>query len=339
VAKPKTILVCPLDWGLGHATRDIPIIRHYIQNGDKVILAGYGASLQVLRTEFPQLQWVNLPGFKVSYTRSSYQLLKLLFQVPVFLWWIKREHHLLNVLVNQIKPDLIISDNRYGLWHPSTPSILITHQLQLMVPGWLSISKPVLRKKIQKWIERFNECWVPDYKAFSDSLAGELSHPPSIPANVKYIGWLSRFINSCPTQHDSNYDIVAIVSGPEPQRSLFEEILLKLLKDETRKTLLIGGQPNISKTLQLGNINRVNHLPSAEMENALKNARHIVCRAGYTGIMDLIQLKKNALLVPTPGQTEQEYLAKYLSDKKLFNSIPQKNLSLEAILTTPAYLS
>jgi predicted glycosyltransferase len=338
MAEQKTILVCPLDWGLGHATRDIPIIRHYLQKGDKVVLAGYGSSLHLLRSEFPQLQWVNLPGFSVSYARSSNQMLKLMVQVPDFIWWIKREHRLMKILVEEIKPHLIISDNRYGLWHRDVSSILITHQLQLMVPGWLSIAKPILRKKIQKWIERFDECWIPDNESTTNSLAGELSHPKTIPANAKYIGRLSRFSNATSTQHQSKYDVVAIVSGPEPQRSHFESILIKLLKTAPHSTLLVGGQPGNDESLQLGNITRVNHLPASEMETALKKASHIVCRAGYSGIMDLIQLRKNALLVSTPGQTEQEYLAKYLSEKGLFRSTTQNKLSLEEIISTPSEL-
>jgi hypothetical protein len=191
--RPLRILVAPLDWGLGHATRCIPMIRLLQNLGHSVILAGEGPVASLLQTEFPGLPLLPLTGYRIRYARSGRALKTVLLrQLPRLLQTIRQEHQWLLKTVEKEKIDFILSDNRYGLWHPRVPSVLLTHQLALQNPGarW---TEPWLRRFLYRYVNRFRACWIPDTEE-NGGLAGELSHTPAGPAiPVHYIGWLSRF--------------------------------------------------------------------------------------------------------------------------------------------------
>src|SRR4029079_2570143 len=189
------------------------------------------------------------------------------------------------------------------------------------------ITDTIVRKIHYHFIKKYTFCWVPDFK--ENGLAGKLSHPAKIPSNVLYTGPLSRFekINNLPKA----YSLLVTLSGPEPQRSIFEKIILTQLQTFAKKVLLVRGLPGENKQLQ-GNsetIEIVNHLSAAQLNIAFQQSEMIISRSGYSTIMDLVKLGRNAILVPTPGQTEQEYLAWYLMEQKYFYSVQQHNFSLE----------
>ena len=178
------------------------------------------------------------------------------------------------------------------------------------------------------FINRYSECWVPD-AVQAPHLAGVLSHPKRLPkVPVKYLGPLSRLEKreAPPLQ----YDLLLLLSGPEPQRTIFENILLRQLTDFPCRALLVRGLPGSEAPLAPlpGHVTAVNHLPAAQLGQALQQADWVICRSGYTTVMDLVQLGKKAILVPTPGQTEQVYLGRYLQKQSLFYSVPQHLFNL-----------
>jgi uncharacterized protein (TIGR00661 family) len=319
----KRILVAPLDWGLGHATRCIPIIRELLNQGAVVVIGADKGPLKLLQQEFSGLEFITLPGYDISYPKSGNMAFKMLLQAPKIVQKIKAEQKLLDQLITKHALDGVISDNRFGLNSKRIPCAFITHQIYIQAP----LLGQQLYRINKSYIDQFNECWIPDLEG-ELNLSGDLSHNKNMPDNTHYIGPLSRFSPSV-TNAKNEYDVMAIVSGPEPQRSVFEALLLKQLQELNRTALLVRGLPNETAIPDSGNakITIKNHLDAAEMQEAISKSEVLVCRPGYSSLMDLAALGKRAIFIPTPGQTEQEYLAQlhlqqghfYFEDQKQFN--------------------
>lgn len=325
--RPK-ILIAPLDWGLGHASRCIPIIRIIIKYAD-VVLAGEGIVVILLQKEFPDLKVLDLKGYSVKYTtRRRFFSLKILLQVPKIFAAISREKKWLKRIVASENIDAVISDNRFGLYHKNIPCIYITHQLFIQTRNHLA--NKLVQKMHYRYISKFEKCWVPDND--SQDLAGALSHPPALPQiPVEYIGILSRFEKRAITK---KYDFVLLISGPEPQRSVFERILLREFEGSSFSFAMVRGLPGNSLPLKLKNSSGqvFDHLPAAQLGQLIQEAETVIARAGYSTIMDLATLQQKAILVPTPGQTEQEYLAEYLMSKNMFHCVAQRDFSLTNVV-------
>jgi uncharacterized protein (TIGR00661 family) len=327
------ILVAPLDWGLGHATRCIPIINGLSALGCDVWLAGEGAQEELLKLEFPQLRFLALPGYRVKYGRSGAALLwNMLTQLPRILKTIRQEHGWLKVKINDYSFDAVISDNRYGLYHATVPCVFLTHQLAIKSPlgKWF---ERLLRKRNYSYINRFTECWIPDVQQ-DPGLSGELAHPakkPCIP--LKYIGPLSRMERTEDVPATVDSDLLVILSGPEPQRTLLEEIIINDIAHYPGRATVVRGLPGSLQLIPSTNtIKFYNHLSAAELNTEMNRAGYVISRSGYSTIMDIVKLGKKSILIPTPGQTEQEYLGRYLHKKKAALCIPQKDFSLSSAL-------
>ena len=324
----RRILVSPLNWGLGHATRLIPIIEELILQGHYVLLAGDGSSLAILRDAFPQLDWHRLPGFNISLSRRRSQCLQLLLQVPAFLSSIKKEHTAVKNVINQYAIDLIISDNRYGLYSKHVASVIITHQTNPYPGKYLVWMRPFTKRLSTRLLKHFDECWLPDSES-KPKLSGTLSSP-SKGLITKYLGYLSRINTNIKTNRSSAPDILVILSGPEPQRTLLETILIKQFKGSGLKTTMLCAQPERDKE-QIENITLLPHCSPDEYYKLIMNSEHIICRSGYSTLMDLMVCQKTALLIPTPGQYEQEYLAKRASKLFGFSTISQNHIKSKKI--------
>jgi|SRR5665647_988319 len=304
------VLICPLNWGLGHATRCVPIIQKLMNEGHEPVLVADGYPLQFLRQEFPSLRFIELSSYSVYYASGTSQVGAMLFNFPSIVRGIINEHSWLRNLLQTEHFDQIISDNRFGMWNKRIHSIYITHQLMVKMPQGLKFLEPLVHLVHKTVINRYNECWIPDTKE-NGSLSGDLAHKYPLPTNAKFIGTLSRFQGMETIIPTTDYDLVAIVSGVEPQRTLFEESLILKYRNRTEKVMIIGGQPQQTKTKKHnGNITLVSHLPTHELAAAFLGAKKIISRSGYSTIMDLEALKclHKAEFIPTPGQTEQEYL-------------------------------
>lgn len=321
--KPKRILICPLDWGLGHATRCIPIIRLLLEQNAEVIIAADKRPLELLKQEFPSLAFVTLKGYEINYPKSGSMAISMLLSIPKILSGIKREHIELDKIIGEQAIDVVISDNRYGCWSKKTKNIFITHQLMIKSP----FGEKLLHKKVLNYIKNYDECWVPDSSEEKNSLSGDLAHKFPAPTNIHFIGSLSRFTSS--EKSEFEYDVMAIISGPEPQRTIFERIISEQLFKSGLKSLIVFGLPESRKKLeQKQNVTMIAHLNSTEMQNAILKSKIIIARSGYSTIMDLAILNKKAIFIPTPGQTEQEYLAEMLMNKQIAFSQNQNKIDL-----------
>jgi len=318
----------------------------------EIVLAGEGSPAELLNPEFPNLRLIPLPGYSITYPKTGkWLILHLITQIPKIIRIIRYEKKWLTNLLRKEEFDFIISDNRYGLNSKDCFSILITHQLRIISGMGKSIDT-LLKKMLYPLIHRFNQCWVPDSESESN-IAGLLSHPYILPKNVKYIGPLSRLNAVESTQQK---DILVLLSGLEPQRTQLEKKLLEQLSQLDLPVTFVRGIPVEGTrdegqwTMGKGKGNRetfnpttqnsqptthnpqLNFMTTSELEKALPNYSIVICRSGYSSIMDLLKVQKKAILIPTPGQTEQEYLAKRLSEMGVFASQDQENLNLSQAL-------
>jgi uncharacterized protein (TIGR00661 family) len=307
----KHILVAVLDWGLGHATRCIPVIDCLLTLGCKVSIAGNGQSLLLLKQEFPQLNFYELESYKVEYSTSLPFMAKIFLQLPKFLWAIRNEHEQLEKLISQQKIDAVVSDNRYGCWSPKVSTVLITHQVNLIMPASFKWLNGALNFFNHRLIKRFDTCWIPD--SDHERITGQLTVPGNL--NVRFVGMLSRLKKS-DVQVDQDL-ILGVISGPEPQRQILESLLEQQMSLQTRRCILVRGIPS-GLHRKNSRITFINHISGRELGELIQKAGILITRSGFSTVMDLTRLeKKNVILIPTPGQTEQEYLAEELDKRKI----------------------
>ena len=335
ITKKHLALIAPLDWGLGHTTRCIPIIAELTKNNFEIVIACNSIQKSVLGPEFPDALFINLEGYNLKYGSSRFlTITKLFLQLPKILISIKQENLQLKRILTQFSPNIIISDNRYGVFSSSIPSIFITHQLDILT-GTGVLNNRIARFVTHKLIGRFSECWVPDFDT-GFKFAGRLSRAPaSVPFRVRYIGALSRF-HTCGTTTLEEY-ILVVLSGPEPQRSRLEEILLRQLAATAVSVILVRGVPPDRPVPVTGsNITMINFSSGKALNALICGAKYVVSRSGYTSIMDLLKLRKKTILIPTPGQAEQEYLARYLSQQNIAVACNQASLDIEQCINAAA---
>lgn len=326
------MLLSPLDWGLGHTSRCIPIIQELIQLNCNVWIACNTKQKALLEQEFPSLTYINLQGYNQKYAKKRWlTLARIVFSLPMILIKVKRENRWLRSFLEQHPVSAVISDNRFGLYSGKVPTVFITHQLGVKtgLGKWIG-------RVTQSWnyhyIEKFSCCWVPDYKG-EKAIAGDLSNPSRLPGiPVHFAGILSRF-QPCPAPA-KNGNVLIIISGPEPQRTIFENIILRDLQSHPGKVVLVRGLPGTTETIQVpAGVTVYNHANAITLNKLICDAEIIISRSGYTTVMDIFKLRRKYIMVPTPGQPEQEFLGVYLHAKQLAYSVSQPSFSLSKELT------
>lgn len=315
----KTILVAALNWGIGHATRDIPIINRLIQRGCKVILASDGSALNVWKRTFPNLTHIELPSWNIKYQKKGSFMLMMASRTPYILKAIQQERKRVRELVKEYQIDGIISDNRFGVIDSSVPNVFITHQVSLKLSKQLQFAEPVMNLFNHFHIKKFDTVWVPDYET-QPNLTGDLSHKHFPNKQTKFIGPISRFIDIWDGKFpEPEHDIAIVLSGVEPQRTMLEEKLIEQLKPMTDlNVILVQGKSSLNNNYEIRDGFRLqSFMDSEELVNTFLKSKYIVCRSGYSTILDLAVLKQTALMIPTPGQTEQEYLGEWMHNENL----------------------
>ncbi len=328
----KKILVAPLNWGLGHATRCIPVIKALENHNFEPVVASDGVALSLLKKEFPHLQAVELPAYRIEYAKSgSFFKLKMIAQLPKMIKAVKKENTAVQRLIKEHNIQGVISDNRLGAFTAKVPCVFITHQLNVLTGNTTWFTSAIHRM----FIKKYSECWVPDVKT-SVNLSGKLGHlEDENSIKVKYIGPLSRLHKKCLPK---KYDLMAILSGPEPQRTILESKLEKELPLYNGRVIFVKGLVEKEEKVTVnGNVTSYNFMNSAALEQAFNESETVLCRSGYTTIMDLAQLGKKAFFIPTPGQYEQEYLAHKLKKAGLVPYAKQSNFKISDLEKTDLY--
>lgn len=326
------ILIAPLDWGLGHTTRCIPLIHSLLSLGCRVIAAVDEKQRTILEKEFTNLLFVPLRGYRLAYGRTGWRtVVKIIFQIPRILAAIRYENRWLQSFVHSNEVHAVVSDNRYGLFSKQLPCVFITHQLAIQVP-FGSVVRRLIQAINYRFIRRFSACWVPDYQD-NVQLAGKLSHPQQMPVvPVSWIGRLSRIAGPLPAGRPGA--LLVILSGPEPQRSILEKIIVRELERTQVQAVLVRGVPGIKEELLVDNKNILiyNYLSAPQLAAEIGKAEIIVSRSGYSTVMDLTGRGKKCVYIPTPGQAEQIYLADYLQEKRLCIRFRQTDFRLDKAL-------
>ncbi|MBW2987634.1 hypothetical protein KY336_03730 [Candidatus Woesearchaeota archaeon] len=316
-------------WGLGHATRDLPIIRRLLEKGHSVTIATSGRSLEVLKKEVPECKFIDFPDYPAPYTKSSLFALKFTTYLPHLVRMVRKEKKRFGKLLNKEKYDLVIADCRYGFNSREVPCFFITHQPRFIVPKRVRPVERTLEYLNYTFLRKFTKIFIPDYEM--NGLTGDLSHSLRFYNGkpLEYIGILSA-MQEVDTEQDIDYFIS--ISGPEPQRTIFEDIIMPQLNSLAGNIVITLGKPeenvkNIIKTKK-ATITIFSYLAPEQQQLMFNKAKMVVSRSGYTTLMDLAQLGKKALFVPTVGQTEQEYLSHYHNKQKTWYSVRQKKFKL-----------
>ncbi len=319
----KKILIAPLNWGLGHATRCIPIIEKMLENSFEPIIASDGDALTLLQKEFPQLQSYKLPSYHIQYSKGKNLKYKLLLSTPNILRAIRKEKKITATIVQKEQLSGIISDNRFGVRNSTVPSVYITHQLQVL-SGKTTAITTALHQQI---IAKFDACWIPDTQQ-QPNLSGKLSETHAAKLNIKFVGALSRLKKQ---KLQKKYELLIVLSGPEPQRTLLEQKLLKQLKAYTKKALMVRGVFTESIPVNISNTTVVNYLLSDDLQKAINQSNIVLARSGYSTLLDLQKLEKKAFFIPTPGQFEQEYLAQHIESLQIAPYATQDKFELKML--------
>ncbi|MHB8260894.1 MAG: glycosyltransferase [Bacteroidia bacterium] len=323
----KKILLAPLDWGFGHVARCVPLVKKLQEQSNHFIIACTPQQKQFLQQELNNIEYVDLFGYNIRYSAFLPLWLKILVQLPKLYFVVRKENRWLTNYLQKNKIDIVISDNRFGFYNKSVESIFITHQLNIQVPAF----KKVINRINDSFIKNYSKCWVPDYTEKEKRLSGILSDYNKQLKNIEFINPLSRFQKKEPQQN--KYDVLILLSGPEPQRSILEDKLVSVFLN-TNYTIALARGTVIPRERKIpDNFFVIDIASTKQLQELFNSSEKIICRSGYSTLMDLYALRLNALLIPTPGQTEQEYLANYWGEKFGYTFIEQKHITQERIET------
>lgn len=320
----KRILICPLNWGLGHATRCIPIIRALLDHDFEPVIASSARPGILLQEAFPALEYIHFPDYDIRY--GKHMMLSMLVQFPKLVFRIRKEHKQLKNIIAKHHIDAVFSDNRFGLYTEEVPCIYMTHQLAIQTP----LGKGILFRMHRWFIRKYDACWVPDVSK-SPNLSGALSHVPALDKHIKFIGPLSRFSKQHKHEVEPNR-LLIILSGPEPQRTLLEEKLRHSFKNYVGKVVLVRGITESKASYTEENLKVIDAPSTEDLQKEIEKARWIVSRPGYSSMMDYSYFNKKLILIPTPGQTEQEYLASYYQQNNKVVCLDQTDFDLTEAL-------
>ncbi len=323
------VFISPLNWGLGHSTRDIPIINELLSHGHEVTIGTSGNALALLKRECPECNFILFKDYPAPYSASRFFLPKFVASIPILLRALARERKKLDQILADNKFDLIISDNRMGVYSNKIPSYFITHQLRFSLPSYLYPFEMLTIPVNSFFHIKYDGVIVPDVAPNGNNLSGKLcrSNLDATNQRVYYAGILT---SAKKMQVDEDLDYLIIVSGPEPQRTKLEEIILKQVQKLPGEKVVLLGSPQKERHEKLDEHTTVHSYISTEEKAELMNrARFIIARSGYTTMMEIAELdKKHGLFTPTPGQTEQEYLSRYYARQGWFLSRSQYRIKL-----------
>ncbi len=337
----KRILIAPLNWGIGHASRMIPIIAELIKQGAEVVIAAEGFPLKLLRNRFPALEYIEFPGFEIQYSEKRKHFMgKMFIQLPKILNGVYQEHKTLQNIIKTHSIDAVISDNRFGLFSKQVPCVFVSHQVEIIVPKSIPFLSHIINRINRLIISQYQLLWIPDLKG-SFNLSGDLSHSTKIPKS-QFLGPLSRFSLASNKKETigEKFDVLVSLSGPEPQRTLLEKKLINQLLNTNYSAVILQGKPGQKKEANPSDkILLLPHTEDAEFISYIENSNMLISRSGYSTIMDLFVLNKKAVFIPTPGQTEQEYLAERFKKERICNSFTQNEFEIEKAFAEDAMYS
>ncbi len=300
--------------GLGHATRMTPLIAESLRRRHEVYIISNYRALDFLKNEFKDKvkNYFLLPDYslqKRTFTEKSVSVSRFLMYLPLYLNEFRQEHVRFLRIHKKYKFERIITDTRFGIYSTEVPSYLICHHIKMSLNEFLKSSNRITEFAFYAIKNKFKKILIPDFE--KDSLAGEYTHNFKYltKSDVKYLGLLSMVKKQ---KVNEDIDYFFSISGPEPQRTVFEKkIISSISKLKNKKIVVALGKPESKTVKKMQNLIIYSFLNRDMQTDIMNSSKLIITRSGYTTLMDLAELGKKALLIPTKGQPEQEYLAKY----------------------------
>lgn len=341
---PKKIIISPLNWGFGHAGRMIPLALELRKRGHEIIFCADRDVIPMLSRELPGISITETGSLHIRYFRKIPMWISVLLHLPHILAVTLREHRELKRLVAEHKPDIIISDNRFGFWHKHIFSVYVTHMIRIPFPSPFRFLESIGVWLHRKVIERFDLCLIPDFPG-DLNLSGRLSHGVRLPRNAVWCGPLSRFNSAAGTvtltpAFDAPPKVSAastpfttapdpycclVLSGPEPQRSILKEMVTAT--NTGMHLVILEGKGEHNTIVRSEKFTVVSNPDTALMKAIISGSTAVISRSGYTTLMELASLNKGAVIIPTPGQPEQEYLGEYFDKKWGFVTLKQDEIA------------
>ena len=309
--KHSRILLSPLNWGLGHVSRTVPIIQWLLANENEVIICCDESQERFYRNYFPEIWYVPHEGYPFKFKGNGNWTLDILKTFSALHLFLKDEKRRVKDLVEKFNPDLIISDQRFGFISKKVKSVIISHQVNLPVSNWNLLARVWNRKLLSK----FNEVWIPD--TIEQEFSGELSNGNL--KNKHFIGNCSRFKNVLKENSMSKvkqYKYLGIISGPAPYNKQLLDLLIKKMELSNQKVVVIIPEELYDESLNSELITAISSPSHKEFIELLLESKIVISRAGYSTLMDLVETKNEGILIPTPGQAEQEYLSEFHKNHK-----------------------
>ena len=314
-------------WGLGHATRSLPVIRKLIKENNKLTIISNGRSLDLLKKEIGEnANFIDIPDYPMLLSENPRQFMaKSMIYWPMLIRRLHKGFNQLNKILKQKRYDIIISDARYDIYNRKIPSFFISHQIRIMNPLRIKILETGSEIFNLFFFKRFAGVLVPDYK--TDGLSGELSHNLRLidENKIHYIGALSDFKKK---DNKKDIDYLISISGPEPQRTILEKRISSQIEHLKGNIVVTLGKTENEDAFKSENITTYSFVSKEKREDLLNSSKLVISRSGYSTILDLSVIGCKALMTPTPGQIEQEYLSKYHNLKKTFYSVNQNSIDL-----------
>lgn len=303
--KSQRILFSPLNWGFGHVSRSIELIRHLVQNHNKIFVCCNEIQAAIYTQYFfsEEIEIIRFDGYPFSFKAGESFALSLIKSSLSIVQFMKKERKQVEELCKELSIDLVLSDHRYGFKTDKVKSVFITHQLQLPVNKIQVIGNRIHQRLIRK----FDEIWIVDEK--ERPLAGYLSKATDRILNSTFhIGHLSRFSYDCNEEKKNIINYLLIVSGPkEHWQELIQQYEKQFSKEEVLVLMPFKQDLNLPIKWKI-------HIATnwVESDRLIIGAENILGYCGYSTLMDLKTLNKSAkFLIPCKGQLEQEYLYKY----------------------------
>jgi len=328
-SRKKRVFIAPLNWGLGHATRLLPLINYLLAKNYKIYIGASGRSKEVLQQEVSQCTFFDFPEYPIKYPQSRFFVTRFMLIIfPQMLLAMKNEQKKLRILHKKYQFDLIISDNRFSLALTGVKSLLVSHQLRYKLPWPIQKMEWLPEYFNYSHFRKYDRIIVPDTDE-NKTLTGDLSHNMRyLPYNKLYYLGIMTTVEMDISEDEENIDYLVLISGPEPQRTKFEKIVINQVKSLQGRVVVALGKPEKNYKIRMGNSVIYSYLNRNKISKYLGRAKFIVSRPGYTTVMEMIESGKRGLFIPTPGQIEQVYLAKYFMDNKWCYSVSQYKFDL-----------
>ncbi|MEK6968538.1 MAG: glycosyltransferase [Nanoarchaeota archaeon] len=313
------------NYGLGHATRMLPVIMKLIEQGEKVTIVAKGNSLLMLKNELGDASNYELMQYEVplKFSDKGFSMFETLKAGPSFISLISSQKKWLENFSAKEKIDRVIADGEIGYHLKNKKSFFVNNQLRLLPGSLLGDGTELLTDVFSKGFEKVI---VPDDE--NGTLGGLLTSKTRFydKKRLAYVGILSSIRKKNVVR---NVDYFISISGPGISKEVFTRQVMEQLHLLKGKVVVALGRPDLKEIASKGNAKIYPYLNRKQQESFLNKAKLVISRSGYTTMMELAEIDKKAFFIPTLNHPEQEYLAKFQKNSGRFHYSKQDSFNFK----------